>query len=145
MGSSLYNLATFLHDIIHDSILVSNSFIKNSFHLTQHISDLTISDEVLLSLDVVVSLFTNVTIDLIMKGIERRWPLIERNTSIPKKEFFETLELVFNSTYFSFNNKFYKQTFNVPMGSPLSPIVADIVVQDLGMEASQNLPVAPYT
>jgi len=54
-----------------------NSFIKNSFHLTEHISNLTISDNKVLFLDV-ISLSTNVPIDLVFEGTERRWHLIER-------------------------------------------------------------------
>lgn len=33
-----------------------------------------------------------------------------------------------NNTFFSFNNEFYKQTFSLPMGSPLVPICADLVM-----------------
>jgi len=36
-----------------------------------------------------------------------------------------------DSTFFTFNNKIYKQKFGTPMGSPLSPIIADLVLQDL--------------
>ena len=71
--------------LLHDGIPVANSFIKNSFYLTKYISNLTISDnKVLLSLNV-VSLFTNVPIDLVFEGIERRWYLIERKTNISTK------------------------------------------------------------
>jgi len=38
-----------------------------------------------------------------------------------------------------FNDKFYRQTFGLPMGSPLSPILADLVMQDLEL-VSQNYP-----
>ena len=60
-----------------------------------------------------------------------------------QKKFFKALELVLNSTIFSFNDKFYKQTFNIPMGSSLSSIVSDIVMQDLEMKALQRLPISP--
>ena len=36
-----------------------------------------------------------------------------------------------NRTCFQFNNKFYKQTFGTPMGSPISLTLADLVMQDL--------------
>jgi len=38
---------------------------------------------------------------------------------------------VLSSTYFTFNNKIYKQTYGTPMGSPLSPVIADVVMRDL--------------
>lgn len=35
------------------------------------------------------------------------------------------VKFIMNSTYFTFNSKYYKQSFGTPMGSPLSPIIAD--------------------
>jgi len=39
------------------------------------------------------------------------------------------------STYFKFNEIIYKQKFGTSMGSPLSPIIAEIVLQDLEKKA----------
>jgi len=39
--------------------------------------------------------------------------------------------MILNSTYFKFNDTFYKQIFGTFMGSPLSPIIAEIVMRDL--------------
>jgi len=38
---------------------------------------------------------------------------------------------ILNSTFFKFNDEIYKQIFDLPMGSPLSLILADVVIQDL--------------
>jgi len=80
----------------------------------------------------VVSLFTNISIELALKSVEDRWNHISLNCNIPKEEFLEAIKLILESTYFSFNNKIYKQKFETPMGSPLSPVIVDIVMQDLG-------------
>jgi len=93
---------------------------------------------VLLSLDV-TALFTNVPLNLAMNGISNRWARIEQFTDIPKNEFLMAVKLVLSSTYFTFNNIIYKQTYGTPMGSPLSPIVADIVMQDLETECINNV------
>lgn len=82
----------------------------------------------MVSLDVMTSLFMNVLLDLAIEGISNRWSYIE---NIQKDEFISTIKFVLSSTYFTFNEKIYKQTFDMPMGSPLSPVVADIVMQDL--------------
>ena len=142
-GSPLHNLAAFLHDIIHKSIPESVNFVKNSFHLTNKLSSLTIPEEsILMSLDV-VSLFTNTPVELVIRSLERRWTNIETNTSLSKTEFIKAVNLVLNSTFFTFNNVVYKQTFGVPMGSPLSPIVADLVLQDLETHSFNLLPFKP--
>ena len=53
---------------------------------------------------------------------------LEKNTDISKTEFFRALKLVVNSTFLMFNDTFYRQTFGLPMGSPLSLILADLVM-----------------
>jgi len=63
---------------------------------------------------------------------------IDLNPLLPKIEFFFALEFILNFTFFLFNDKFYKQTFGTPMGSPLSPIIADLI-QELELEALNNL------
>jgi len=58
-----------------------------------------------------------------------------KHTTLPKNKF------VLHSTFFLFNNKYYKQTFRAPMGSPLFPIIADLVLQQLEALIIYNLPV----
>jgi len=71
-----------------------------------------------------------------MESISNRvWPHISRGCNIPKKEFLTALQLIMDSTFFTFNNKFYRQKFGTPMGSPLSPVIADIVLQDIERKA----------
>ena len=83
----------------------------------------------LLSLDV-----TNIPNKLILIGLEKRWELIKNNTNIPKKSFLNAVEFILNSTFFKFNNEFYNQVFGTPMGSSISPIIAEIVMVDLKSE-----------
>jgi len=103
----------------------------NSFNIYNSLSGKIVRDtDVLLSLDV-TALFTNVPLDLAMDGISNRWVHIKQFTNISRNDFLMAIKFVLSSTYFTFNNIIYKQTFGTPMGLPLSPIVADIVMQDL--------------
>lgn len=95
-------------------------------------------NEILISLDV-VSLFTNIPIDLIMKGIDKRWQWIKMATNISLDQFKHAIESVLNSTSFCFDGVYYEQIFGVPMGSPLSPVLADLVMEDLESECIKKL------
>jgi len=130
-GSPLHNLAVFLQKIISLSLPRSFSHIFNSHDLLKKLHNVTLADdEALVSLDV-TSLFTNVPIDLALEILDERWVLIQKHTDLPRTEFLRAVKFVLHSTFFRFNNKYYRQTFGAPMGSPLSPIVADLVLQKL--------------
>ncbi|KYN35752.1 hypothetical protein ALC56_09903 [Trachymyrmex septentrionalis] len=51
--------------------------------------------------NVVVNVLTN----LMMEGINKRWHLIQPNTSSPKQRLILKVQFVFNSTYFTFDNE----------------------------------------
>ena len=139
-NSPLYNLATFLHKIIYNSIPKADSFIANSFQLVNKLRNTHIDEGLkLVSLDV-VSLFTNVPVDLALESIAKRWNYIKEQCSIPQDEFISAVRFVLDSTYFLFDNTVYRQTFGTPMDSPLSPIIADITLQDIERSAVRALP-----
>jgi len=54
-------------------------------------------------------------------------------------EFILALQLILSSTLFTFNGKIYKQTFGTLMGSPLSLVIADVVLQDLEEKAFKKI------
>jgi len=58
---------------------------------------------------------------------------------VPFEEFIIAIRLILNSAFFSFNHIYYKQIFGTPMGSSLSSIISDIVLQDLEIQALQLL------
>lgn len=67
---------------------------------------------------------------------------IEKNIQIPYREFLAGVRLVLNSTFFKFNDNIYRQIFGTLMGSPLSPVLADIVLQYLEERAIAMLPIS---
>lgn len=77
-----------------------------------------------------------------MDSISERWDVIARNCNIPKREFLKAVSFVLHSTYFIFDKQIYRQTFRLSMGSPLSPIIADLVMRDLEERAIEKLGLA---
>jgi len=141
INSPLHSFALFLHQVIFSNIPKAHSHITNSYDLVDKLKSLHVCDHYhLASLDV-VSLFTNVPTELAIGSIGKRWHFIENKISIPYGEFLIGVRLVVNSTFFQFNNKIYQQIFGTPMGSPLSPILADLVLQDLEEKAITRLPI----
>jgi len=131
MGSPLHNLALFLHRILIKSLPSHFSHIKNSFQLIERLSDIHIPAYCCMASFDVVSLFTNVPTDLALEIIKDKWSHIEAHTNLPQKEFVLAIKFVLESTFFHFNNCVYRQTFGAPMGSPLSPVIADLILQRL--------------
>lgn len=66
-----------------------------------------------------------------LNAIEKRWNNIAPNTKFSLSQFLYAVEFVLDSTSFVFEGQFYEQIFGSPMGSPLSPILADMVMDDL--------------
>ena len=87
-------------------------------------------DHILISFDV-ISLFTNVSKKLVLQSIDRRFSQIHNKCNIPFDLIRQIISFLFDNTFFVFNGKYYKQIFGTPMGSPISPLFEDIVMDDL--------------
>jgi len=81
INSPEYPLA-YLKKIIDRSLKKEFGYIKNSFELINKINRMTIdSNYKLISFDI-VSMYSNISTDLIINNIKKRWNLISKNTMI---------------------------------------------------------------
>jgi len=97
IDGSDYQLAYFIHKIISKDISKPSSHNENSFQLVKKLNGLPINDDYdLISLDV-VSLFTNILINLALNVT--RWEQIRKGTKIPLPEFINALRKVLDSTF----------------------------------------------
>ena len=66
--------------------------------------------------------------------------LLEMNNVNPlvKNECLNLLNLVLSQNYFLFDRKYYSSDEGLIMGNPLSPLLAEIFMDDLEQRISQN-------
>lgn len=126
-----YQLSKMYSRILKNVVGKTYRSIKNSFELAKKLRRVRLpKNHVLISLDV-VSLFTKIPSELIYAAIHKKWNTIKKFTSLPKEEFLEGLKIVIENCCFQFEGTFYKQIFGAPMGSPSSPVFADLVLEIL--------------
>ena len=85
----------------------------------------------------VVSLFTNVPIDEACIAKERLLldSTLRLRTSLSPENIYDLLKLCLNTTCFQWREKFYEQTHGAPMGCPLSPVMANLLMKEFEKKA----------
>ena len=144
-GSVSYETAKELAKILKPLIGKSPHHVYNKDFL-ESIKDMKVEDdEFIISYDV-TALFTSIpidtTINIIKKQVEEDKDLQSR-TNMTIKYICCLLEFCLKNTYFKFNGEFYEQKEGAAMGSPISPIVANLFMEDLEIKAirtSNTLP-----
>ncbi|XP_044751504.1 uncharacterized protein LOC123312424 [Coccinella septempunctata] len=131
INAPTYNLGKLMHDILSKVLSTSPYNVKNSIQAKEIIKNIVVpKGYILISLDV-VSLFTNISKDLVIRVAHKRWNYIKNFTTLDKATFISLIELCFEGGYFSFNNKFYQQLNGTAMGAPASTSFANLVMNDL--------------
>ena len=68
---------------------------------------------------------------------------LPEHTSLTPSEIVSLLELCLNATYFAFRNTYYQQIHGTAMGSPVSAVAADLVMEDVESKALSTYPQPP--
>ena len=134
----LSKLAKFLSNIMNNYIRNSRFTLKDSAHFSKDIKKVNLNrNDIMISLDI-VNLFTNIpirqTIDIIKSKLENNQEFIS-NCKIPIEDLIELINFCMVNTSFSFDGKFYTQKSGAPMGSNLSPIIAEALVSSIFEQA----------
>ena len=139
INSPTHFLSKLLYETLKNIFPKPDSYVNNSFSFKNEITYLYIPDEYMfMSLDV-TSLFTNIPYNLVIQSLMRRSNLITQHSIIPLHYIISITEFLFDNTFFQFDDKFYKQIEGTPMGSPISPIFADLVMTDLECDCWSKL------
>ena len=146
VSSPTYQLSKFLASILAPLVGRTSSYVRNSKSFVDFITTQTLAeDEILLSFDV-VSLFTCVPTGLAVQIARRRLendPSLQDRTDLNIDDIVDLLTMCLDATYLSFRGKVYRQVHGTAMGSPVSVVVANLVMEDVEERALITFPSPP--
>ena len=102
-------------------------------------------EECIMSYDV-SALFTSIPIEPAIKIIEQQLKEdkdLHSRTNMKIHHIINLLRFCLNNSYFSFQGRFYQQTEGAAMGSPITPVIAKPVLEDLEVHAIRTTPKPP--
>ena len=88
-----------------------------------------------LVIDLIGQLFTTIPLQLALDCTENAIKNSTVELPLPTDDIMDLLNLCLTSTYFQYNGKHYKQLHGTAMGSPVSVVVAEIVMQNIEEQA----------
>ena len=137
-GSINYEVAKELSRILKLLVGSSPHHIKNTEDFVQQLKGITLqANEDIASYDV-SALFTSVPIDPATDIIRKKTeldPELHSRTSMSIGQMISLLEFCLKTTYFQFQGRFFEQLQGVAIGSPISPIVANLYMEDFENKA----------
>ena len=120
VNSPTHHLTKVIYENLKSCFPSPRSHIDNSVDLIKKLKNIKIPHGyTLVSLDV-VSLFTNVSLNLVIQSLEKRASNILNNCKIPFSDIINRPKFLFENVFFTFNNRCYQQIFGTPMGSTIS-------------------------
>lgn len=127
-----FKLAKLLTKILSETFHEEGFHVKNSLDFVKLVRDIDIEDdELMISFDV-VSMFTNIPIDLMVTLIGARAQDIFTSFNIEYELFGRILVFLLKEcAVFQCNGMTFKQKDSLAMGSPLSPILAKILMSSI--------------
>ena len=141
--SITYGVAKELAHIIKPLVGQSPHHLKNIQHFIQQLQGKKLEPgEIITSFDV-KALFTSVpvqpSIQLVKQRLQQDNTLPQR-TSMPISQITSLLEFCLTHTYFLFECKYYEQFQGAAMGSPISPLIANIFIEEFEVKALSSIP-----
>ena len=130
-GTVSYNTAKELARILKPLVGMSTHHLQNTKDFIQQLKEVKLQqDETIISYDV-KALFSSVPIQPVLNIIKNKLEndqQLQQRTSMSVSQITSLLEYCFRSTYFVFQGEYYEQLEGAAMGSPLSPIIANIYI-----------------
>ena len=145
-GTVTYYTSKELARILKPLVGKSQHHLQNTKDFIQQIKDVKLQqDETIISYDV-KALFTSVPIQPVLNIIKNRLEKdqqLQQRTSMSVSQITSLLEYCLRRTYFVFQGEYYEQLEGAAMGSPLSPIIANMYMEEFEIRALSTSPNPP--
>ena len=132
IGSVTYGVAKEISRIIKPLMGTSEHHVNNTKEFADEIRKTKLGEGECITSYEVAALFTSIPVSSALEIIRNK---LEQEADLPNRSFrtadniIELLGFCLNNTYFLFQDVFYEQTKGAAMGSPVSPIVANIYME----------------
>ena len=145
-GSITYGVAKELSHIIKPLVGQFPHHLKNTQHFIQQLQGKRLElGETITSFDV-KALFTSVPVQPSIQIVKQRLQqdnTLPQRTSMSIPQITSLLEFCLSHTYFLFQGKYYEQVQGAAMGSPISPLIANIFIKEFEVQALSSFPHPP--
>ena len=131
-ASVTYGIAKVISKVLKQLVGKSPHYIQSTVDFVSKAKRFTLQMGEYLSSYDVTSLFTSVPLDPalnIIKDLLEKDENLNDRTLLSAQNIMELLGFCLNNTYLYFQNKFYEQVEGAAMGSPVSPIVANLYME----------------
>ena len=140
-------MAKYLAEILKPVVGKSEHHVVNSKEFVTKMEHIRLISEndILVSFDV-VSLFTNVPVEEACIIAKERLLLdstLPQRTNLSPENIYDLLKLCLTTTCFQWREKYYEQTYGAPMGSPLSPVMANLFMEEFEKNALATATLKP--
>ena len=144
-GSITYGVAKELPYIIKPLVGQSPHHLKNTHFIQQLQTKRLEPGEVITSFDV-KALFTSVPVAPSIQIVKQKLsqdPTLPQRTNMSIQQIVQLLEFCLTNTYFLFQSKYYEQVQGAAMGSSISPLIANLFMEEFEVKALSFCPHPP--
>ena len=142
-GSLTLNASSVLADICGPLVGKSERYIQNSGDFLDKVKNLEVPPgQKQIAYDV-SALFTSIPLPDATKAVRNKLdedPKLQDRTSLSRERIFGLLSFCRNTTYFTYSEVIYKQKHGATMGSPVSPIIANLYMEGFEEIALRTAP-----